>query len=36
MFAIEDLQAETIDQQAKNGIESESELRTDNSKSHRG
>ncbi len=36
MFAIEDLQSETIDQQAKNGVEPDSELRTDNSKSHKG
>ncbi|HEX2898423.1 MAG TPA: transposase [Bacteroidia bacterium] len=35
MIAIEDLKAETVDQQAKNGIASETELRTDNSKSHR-
>jgi hypothetical protein len=36
MIVIEDLKADTVDQQAKNGISPESELRTDNSKSHRG
>ena len=35
MLVIEDLKAETIQQQAKNGVEPSSELRTDNSKSHR-
>jgi ISXO2-like transposase domain len=36
MIAINDLKVETINQQAKNGIAEESQLRTDNSKSHRG
>jgi ISXO2-like transposase domain len=36
MIAIEDLKAETINQQAKNGVTEESQLRTDNSKSHKG
>ena len=36
MVVIGDLKAATIDQQAENGIEPNAELRTDNSKSHKG
>ena len=36
MIVIEDLKAASIDQQAENGIDPKSELRTDNSKSHKG
>jgi transposase-like protein len=36
MVVIADLKAETIDQEARNGVMPDSGLRTDNSKSHRG
>jgi transposase-like protein len=36
MLVIEDMKAETIDREAESGIMPESEVRTDNSKSHKG